>query len=373
VKRGDSRPHQLGGSLQGSPRERARRDGRMGAGKQEPMKRIGLIGVAVTLLMFGNVAGMFAQNDQKQEDQNKERGKSGKQPKDDKAKGKEKKENKGKDNGKSGPPPVQAQQQQPVQQQQAERQRQAAQQQQEAQQQQALRNRQAAQQQALRNQQAARQMQAQQQQQTARNQEAQRLSQQEQQQRIAEQQQRTSAYQNALNQQLRIAQQQNLQLQQNRRSQFEVQQQYAERLRQQESQAQNDRNYNFGNDAFFNTPWNYRYEVGNVYRQTNQYGAHSLQEAVNYGYQEGFLAGDADRRDRWGYKYQDSFAYRDANFGYRGLYVAQSDYNYYFRLGFRKGYDDGYYSRSRYGRRGNGSYTVLKVVLSGILKLEVIR
>jgi hypothetical protein len=98
-----------------------------------------------------------------------------------------------------------------------------------------------------------------------------------------------------------------------------------------------------------------------------------LQQAVNYGYQEGFYAGDADHRDRWGYNYRDSFAYRDANYGYRGRYVAQNDYNYYFRLGFRKGYDDGYYRRSRYGRRDNGGYTVLKVVLSGILKLEVIR
>ena len=68
-----------------------------------------------------------------------------------------------------------------------------------------------------------------------------------------------------------------------------------------------------------------------------------------------------------------SFAYHDANYGYQGRYVAQSDYNYYFRQGFRKGYDDGYYRRSRYGRRVNGNFTVLKVVPSGILRLEVIR
>ena len=55
-----------------------------------------------------------------------------------------------------------------------------------------------------------------------------------------------------------------------------------------------------------------------------------------------------------------------------GRYVDQNDYNYYFRLGFRKGYDDGYCRRSEYGRQANGNFTVFKVVLSGILKLEVI-
>jgi hypothetical protein len=94
---------------------------------------------------------------------------------------------------------------------------------------------------------------------------------------------------------------------------------------------------------------------------------------VNYGYQEGFRAGDADRRDRWAFNYRDSFAYRDANYGYAGRYVEQSDYNYYFREGFRRGYEDGFYRRAKYGRQANGKYTVLSVILGGILKLEVIR
>jgi hypothetical protein len=247
-------------------------------------------------------------------------------------------------------------------------------QQQQAAQQQALRNQQAqqqaAQQQALRNQQAQQQQALQDRQAQQQAAQQQQLSQQEQQQRFSLQQQRTSVYQRTVDEQLRAAQAQNAQLQQSRRSQYLVQQQYADGLRQ---QVQNDRNYDYRNDAFFNTPWSYRYRVGGSYRQTNRYGAELLQRSINYGYQEGFRAGNADRRDRWGYDVHDSFAYRDATYGYEGRYIDRSDYNYYFRMGFRKGYDDGYYRRSRYGSQANGRFTVLRVVLSGILKLEVIR
>jgi hypothetical protein len=66
-----------------------------------------------------------------------------------------------------------------------------------------------------------------------------------------------------------------------------------------------------------------------------------LRQAVNYGYQEGFRAGEADRQDRWRSNYRDSYAYQDANYGYNGYYVDRGDYNYYFREGFRRGYEDG--------------------------------
>lgn len=224
------------------------------------------------------------------------------------------------------------------------------------------------------NQQQAQQEQIQQQlgqqQQVQQQQEQQRLAQQ----RIAQQQQRTTQYQQNIAEQLRLAQAHNAELaQQNRRTQAQIQQQYAQSLQQQQLQVQNDRNRDYGRDPYFNTQFNYRYKRDNQYRQTNRYGADVLRQAVNYGYQQGVRAGEADRLDRWGYKYQDAFAYRDANYGYTGRYVDQSDYNYYFREGFRKGYDDGYYRRSRYGRRSGGTYTVLRVVLSNILRLEVIR
>ena len=98
--------------------------------------------------------------------------------------------------------------------------------------------------------------------------------------------------------------------------------------------------------------------------QTNQRGADLLRQAVNYGYQEGFRTGLADRQDRWGSNVGDSYAYRDANYGYAGYYVDREDYNAYFREGFRRGYDDGYQSRYRYGSYANGRVTILGAVLA---------
>ena len=55
--------------------------------------------------------------------------------------------------------------------------------------------------------------------------------------------------------------------------------------------------------------------------------------------------------DRWRYDYRSAFAYQDANYGYDGRYIAQDEYNHYFREGFQRGYDDGYYDRQKYGRK----------------------
>jgi hypothetical protein len=96
-----------------------------------------------------------------------------------------------------------------------------------------------------------------------------------------------------------------------------------------------------------------------------------LREAVNYGYQQGFLAGQADRQDRWRSNYRGSYAYQDANYGYGGYYVARADYNYYFRQGFQRGYEDGYHSRYQYGRQSAGTFTILGAVLGSILDMEV--
>ena len=98
-----------------------------------------------------------------------------------------------------------------------------------------------------------------------------------------------------------------------------------------------------------------------------------LRQAVNYGYEEGFRTGQADRQDRWHSDYRDSYAYQDANYGYSGYYLAQDDYNYYFREGFRRGYEDGYSSRYQYGRYSNGSYSVLGVILTQILNFQSLR
>jgi hypothetical protein len=202
-----------------------------------------------------------------------------------------------------------------------------------------------------------------------------RLSQVIQRQRIGQQQQRVTQYVHALDRQARLAQQQTAQLQQQHRlAQYRVQQAYATQLLQQQSSLRDYASYDYNNDPYFYTPSTYRYTRSGRYYETNQYGADLLRQAVNYGYDEGFRSGQADRQDKWPYNYQAAYPYQDANYGYRGYYVGQGDYNYYFRQGFRRGYDDGYYSRDQYGQRSaDGKYTVLGSALSKILTLVSIR
>ena len=56
--------------------------------------------------------------------------------------------------------------------------------------------------------------------------------------------------------------------------------------------------------------------------------------------------------------------------GYEGYYVNQDEYTYYFREGFRRGYEDGYYGRYQYGRYVDGRYSILGAVLGSILNLQ---
>ena len=51
--------------------------------------------------------------------------------------------------------------------------------------------------------------------------------------------------------------------------------------------------------------------------------------------------------------------------------ASYEDYNYYFRDGFRRGYDDGYDSRNRYGNCSNGKYSILLAIAGMILDLIV--
>ena len=201
-----------------------------------------------------------------------------------------------------------------------------------------------------------------------------RRSQEQQQQLVYQQQQRMVQYRDHLDQQQRIAPQQSAQLQrQNRTAQYGIQQQYQARMHQQQLQVQGPDRYDYGRDPYFTTSSSYRYSRGGRYYETNQFGVDLLRQAVQYGYDEGRHAGLADRQDRWKSSYQDSYAYQDANYGYAGFYVDREDYNAYFREGFRRGYDDGYNSRSQYGTYVSGRGTVLGAVLATILNFESIR
>ena len=81
-------------------------------------------------------------------------------------------------------------------------------------------------------------------------------------------------------------------------------------------------------------------------------------------------AGLADRQDGWQYDPDSSDAFEDGSYGYDAYYVDLGEYQYYFREGFRRGYEDGYYGRYQYGAYSNGKYSILGNILSLILDLR---
>jgi hypothetical protein len=151
--------------------------------------------------------------------------------------------------------------------------------------------------------------------------------------------------------------------------QYRYQQWYWERQRAMQAQWQ-ARNYNYYSDPYYYTPASYRYFRDGRYYQVNRYAADLLRQAVRYGYQEGVRAGRADRLDGWRSDYRGNYAYMDANFGYNGYYVNRDEYEYYFRQGFRRGYDDGYGRDYRYGAYNDGNYSILATVLAAILNFQ---
>ncbi|HEX9430763.1 MAG TPA: hypothetical protein VF944_10335, partial [Candidatus Bathyarchaeia archaeon] len=180
-------------------------------------------------------------------------------------------------------------------------------------------------------------------------------------------QQRRDHYRDEIGRRQNFAwQRQRLLEQQRRRAQLRYQERYLEHQRQDQRRLQNWHYQDYG-------PYNYRYYRGSSYYETNQYGAEMLRRAVSNGYEEGYRAGQADREDGWQFNPQDAYAYQDASFGYDGYYVDLNEYGYYFREGFRRGYEDGYYGRSQYGRYSNGSFSILGSILEQILSLQLIR
>ena len=125
-------------------------------------------------------------------------------------------------------------------------------------------------------------------------------------------------------------------------------------------------------DRYYSAPTSHRYRYNGRYWNTNRYGAELIRQAANEGYAEGIRAGQADRYDNWRFDYRDSWAYRDGSYGYNGRYVSRDHYAHYFREGFRRGYEDGYYGRSRYGRHDNGQYFMIGAILSAIVGLQSI-
>lgn len=157
--------------------------------------------------------------------------------------------------------------------------------------------------------------------------------------------------------------------QQNRSQQYQYQKHYWQRQHEMQGRWSSQR-FNYDTNPYFYTRASYRYQRAGRYYQVNQYAAEVLQQAIQYGYEEGTRAGEADRYDGWRGGYRDNYAYLDANFGYDGYYVNQRDYNHYFREGFRRGYEDGFRRQYRYGYYEDGEYSIQSSVLQLILGLE---
>ncbi len=189
---------------------------------------------------------------------------------------------------------------------------------------------------------------------------------------IAQEKQRSNDFDRYLDKQRNTIEQRSADLRkQKRNAQYRFQQQYLDHLRQQQQTVR--RGHDWDHDPFFFAQPRYRYLRAGRWYEVNQYAAQLLQDAINYGYAEGFRAGEADRLDRWRYDYSSSYAYVDASYGYYGLYVSLPEYTFYFREGFRRGYEDGYYGRHRYGTFVDGDLRIMGDVLRLIIDLRVLR
>jgi hypothetical protein len=192
---------------------------------------------------------------------------------------------------------------------------------------------------------------------------------------IALQRQRAAEYQQYVAERQRAERQRIAALQEQRRLQQYRYQQWYWQQQQAMRERWNSRAYDYNNDPYYYTPASYRYvRAGRAY-EVNRYAADLLQQAVRYGYEMGVRAGNADRMDGWRSDWRGNPAYRDASYGYNGYYVDQDEYNYYFRQGFQRGYQDAYGNDYRYGtyygERNDGNIAViLASVLQAILGLQ---
>lgn len=157
-----------------------------------------------------------------------------------------------------------------------------------------------------------------------------------------------------------------------RPAQSRNQQGYLQRMRPQQRQLVIDRNHRADVAPIFAEAPIYSYLRGRDRYTTNEYGAALLRLAVNVGYAEGVLTGQADHSDRWPSSFRTAYAYLDASNGFTGLYIGRDEYAYYFREGFERGYDDGFTDGSVFGRSSGSTYLVDGYTMEKILDLRAL-
>ena len=190
------------------------------------------------------------------------------------------------------------------------------------------------------------------------------------QQLIAQQRLRTDAYRRLLEREESGSARRQLGLRnQGRSAQFRYQELYLDGLRQQRL-ALHAAGFDYARDPYFRTAPTFVYSYGGRSRRVNHLGAGALRAAVSAGYRRGFGTGEADREDHWQSAPRSSYAYSNALYGFDGMYLDPVDYAYYFRQGFDRGYEDGFYRRARYGVYANGGIQIPSSLLDHILDLR---
>lgn len=125
------------------------------------------------------------------------------------------------------------------------------------------------------------------------------------------------------------------------------------------------------------TAGRYRANRNGTWYTTDNRGADLLRQAVNEGYRQGFAAGRSDRNGRRRSSWTNSNVYRTGTYGYQSG-VNQSQYQYYFRQGFQRGYQDGtnsqyqdgYNGDFQYGTNNGGTLNILGTILNQVLNLQ---
>ena len=177
-------------------------------------------------------------------------------------------------------------------------------------------------------------------------------------------QQRQAEYARQQNERYRIEQQRQAELIRQQNERYRIEQQRQAEINRRYNRSGNDRSngngyYNGNANANTNRDNRYRVYRNGSYYNTDYRGAELLKQAVNEGYRQGFRAGRSDLDGRRRSSYSNSNIYQSGTYGYQS-YVNQGQYQYYFRQGFQRGYQDGANSRYRdqydNGQYNNGQY-----------------
>jgi hypothetical protein len=135
--------------------------------------------------------------------------------------------------------------------------------------------------------------------------------------------------------------------------------------------------YNGNANANTNRDGRYRVYRNGSYYNTNGQGVELLRQAVNEGYRQGFEAGRNDRTSQRRGDWSRSTVYRTGTLGYQTS-VDRGQYQYYFREGFQRGYQDAtnsqyqvdYNGDYQYGTRQGGTLNILSSILGTILNVQ---